>query len=99
MTGRPDYDAGDLVVCVNTCRIDLPSGMHAPALDVPILNKCFIVERLFSDEDGDYIVFIGGIRSAHPHGGFAAIRFRRIDPKPPEFFSGKIETVREDELA
>ena len=86
MTGRPDYDAGDLVVCV----------------EVKNPHYGFQVGRAYratyvGNARGIWFVVIEGKQA--PSGiGWIAHAFRRIDPKPPEFFAGKIETVREDEL-
>lgn len=87
MTGRPDYDAGDLVVCVEA------------KIRVHLIGKVFRVLEIayFPDKYRKWGVRIEGL--PEPCGRWWGVEFfRRIDPKPPEFFAGKIETVREDEL-
>jgi hypothetical protein len=93
MTGRPDYDAGDLVVCVNDeqCRT---TGRKLPFSRLSV----FIVAAVwFERAEGPFPAYWCVRLSGHRK-YTAADRFRRIDPKPPEFFAGKIETVQEDEL-
>jgi hypothetical protein len=81
MTGRPDYDVGDLVVCV---RAQTPNSLN--------LGKVWrVVGFVPPDCAGNLGVLLEGRRSSHPTGAFQASGYRKIDPKPPEFWTGEIE--------
>ncbi len=92
MIGRPDYDAGDLVVCVENAPF--VSGKFAPGV-VYVVKEV----RPSRTRPGFYSALIVGIPPNPGAYGWKAEHFRRLDPKPPENFAGEIETVREDELA
>lgn len=89
MSGRPDYDAGDLVVMVTesvTGRGRKGSVYTAVALCPPQFP-------------GD----IWGVRlKEHPPLGpncwWDAGQFCRIDPKPPEFWTGEVEANQRDKV-
>lgn len=84
--GRPDYDAGDLVVCVD----DTPN----PKFGVSKLRRgaVYVVEKVEPPNrvDPRWGCRIAGVASLSRE-GFAADRFRKIDPKPPEFWTGEVE--------
>lgn len=92
MSNRPDYDVGDLVVCVDDRR--------APQLT----RTCVYTVLGFNDDKGyswlDNQVCIGVfLVEANPNPGdvgFDSRRFRRIDPKPPEFWTGEVEADQRD---
>ena len=73
MTGRPDYDAGDLVVCVRTERLDSPD-----------LGRVFCVLAVVSPDANDptWGAVVGGRMSQHWSGSFLADSFRKVDPLP-----------------
>ncbi len=76
MTGRPDYDAGDLVACVDgkTMR-----------------GKVYRALKLLPPSASDgWSVVLEGHPTEPEYRGWVALCFRRIDPKPPEFFTGTV---------
>jgi hypothetical protein len=82
MSGRPDYDAGDLVVCVKVDDRKPPAtltlGRVYTVADVsPFGDRCIVrlVERA----------------APKPYTGYSAHLFRKLDPKPPEFWTQDIE--------
>ena len=85
MTGRPDYDAGDLVVCVMA-----KYRKHW-------LGRVFLVKRVFPPgaHGGvnwrDWGVGLLDADSPPSSPGWNAEAFRRIDPKPPEFWTGTVD--------
>ena len=84
MTGRPDYDAGDLVVCVSK------DSKHP----VVQYGKVFRVLSIGLGRLKGLLVWGCVLEGAEPRGGktyFHADRFRRIDPKPPEFWTGTVD--------
>ena len=83
MMGHPDYDAGDLVVCVD----DVPRvGCHPfNVIDLAQLNvgKVYRVSRLGILRDGDVFCTLVEVQNVHPLlFGFFASRFRKVDPLP-----------------
>jgi len=80
MSGRPDYDAGDLVVHVGD-----PDPIFPP------VGSVWRVESVHGPErGGGWGVRLVGF--AHQkEWGFDACEFRKIDPRPPEFWTGQIE--------
>ena len=83
MTGCPDYDAGDLVVCVDVVpRV----GCHAfNVIDLARLNvgKVYRVSRLGISSYGDVFCTLVEVQNVHPLlVGFMACRFRKVDPLP-----------------
>lgn len=93
MTGRPDYDAGDLVVCVETSAPENygrglgRGGRHLQR------DRVYRVIKILPHSRAMYgfVACLEGVRSGDETGGFDASRFRRIDPKPPEFWTGTID--------
>jgi len=74
MSGRPDYDVGDVVVCV---RMDSNPIM---------IGKVYRAkEFLPPDSDGDIGVRLFGVRPNTWRGAFAANRFRKIDAADEAF--------------
>lgn len=94
VSGRPDYDAGDLVVCVDIGVIRCNGGQEHRAFARNIVRKgrVYRVEAITPDVNG--VVPPCGCLNVKLEGGLIGhpARFRKIDPKPPEFFAGKIET-------
>lgn len=82
--GRPDYDTGDLVVCVQKFK-------NCPDI-APVVGSVWEVERINPPilSNGEWGVTLVG-KSAAPYRGFLASHFRRIDPKPPEFWTGDVD--------
>ena len=95
MSGRPDYNAGDLVVCVNAAPIPgLPYDMGS-------LRRCAlytVVEVLLNDNSDQWGCVVKEARSCGQYGGYDASRFRRIDPKPPEFWTGTVDADAGDRV-
>lgn len=83
--GRPDYDAGDLVVCVD----DSPCKLGTGPMNVTkgsIYKAVEVHPCIFDDDTEGWAVWL----KEEPH-GCNANRFRRIDPKPPEFWTGTVD--------
>jgi hypothetical protein len=90
MSGRPDYDVGDLVVCVD----DGQRGDFQPPV---ARGRVYMVANLAAPGT----VSSCGRMTAHKWGVFllgvplrdaiSADRFRKIDPKPPEFWTGTVD--------
>ena len=82
MSGRPDYDAGDLVVCL--CDGDrVKKGV------------VYRVDRLYPpystpDQFYGWLARLSGVFYPQGHSGHPAVFYRRIDPKPPEFWTGTV---------
>jgi len=84
MTGRPDYDAGDLIVCTHL----KPSSVRGP---VPIVvGKVYQAQEVLRAVSGWGVRLRGYDYPAGIRGHYAEC-FRKIDPKPPEFWTGGIE--------
>lgn len=79
MFQRPDYDAGDLVLCVWSSRPNSPN-----------VGKVFRVARLIPVRANVWGVEIEGL-PASGSAGWAPVCFRKIDPKPPTFFTGIVD--------
>ena len=97
MTGRPDYDVGDLVVCVDDGpsralpAMGEPSGLHLgrvyrvlEALPPDSVSRCGRYRFL------NWAVYVSGAKPPL-NIPYHAPRFRKLNPKPPEFFTGTIE--------
>ena len=81
--GRPDYDVGDLVVCVKTVNPDSPN-----------LGRVFTVVALWPPVPGQYKEWDADVKELPPkpgYRGWLARCFHKIDPKPPEFWTGDVE--------
>jgi hypothetical protein len=88
MPSAPDYDAGDLVVCVND---DPLPGRSTKPKGITLGHK-YIVERVFvfgegcvEAVQGHYGVKIVGVPNRNDLSGFVPFRFRRIDGAPDIF--------------
>jgi hypothetical protein len=81
MTGRPDYDAGDLVVCWRTRPA--PSGKKRKGVVFRCVGLVFV--------GGKWGALIEGDPSPHRSRAWLADAYRKIDPKPPEFWTGTID--------
>lgn len=80
MSGKPDYGPGDLVVVVHTrAGYEHWKGTVLLCLDVFRDNVTL-----------DWVAVIQGYTSPHRTGGFMAKCFKKLPPKPLEFFSGEI---------
>ena len=84
MSGRPDYDVGDLVVAT---RDGIKSRIRQGQVFL-----CLCLERGYDAQSGNigWGVAIDGPMPPWPE-FWDADDFRRIDPKPQEFFTGTIE--------
>ena len=85
MSGRPDYDAGDLVVCVLT-RPGNPRVSYAPL----VVGKVYRAAQINFEADFGWTVRLQGHPYASDTGRHYADLFRRIDPKPPSFWTGTV---------
>lgn len=93
---RPDYDAGDLVVCVQAAR------SQRSAL---IVGRVYLVVAIFpkgsiSPTSGRTLPGTATVvAEAANTPGFCGWRheyFRKLDPKPPEFWTGEIEVTQKE---
>lgn len=84
----PDYDAGDLVLCLEAGPVSSPLR----------LGQVYRCESLIPPEHLTNKVW-GAVLTAppppYPFIAFAAALFRRVDPKPLEFFTGVVTKIRE----
>ena len=79
MSGRPDYDAGDLV-----------AHGGEPHPEWPAVGSVWLVEKICGpNEKGDFGAHLAGLPIPNAF-GWQAEEFRRIDPKPPEFWTGTV---------
>jgi len=82
--GPPDYKAGDLVMRIKqTNSVAWPSG------------QVYVVEAILRPIGGVYGVLLRGKRSQHPSGGWIAKRFKKVEPKPFDFWVGEEEKEKE----
>lgn len=83
MTGRPDYDVGNLVVCLKSGE-SVRKGQVFLALELypPFSTKGKWPYWLVRLSDVPY-----------PPGatGHQASYYRKLDPKPPEFWTGTVD--------
>lgn len=83
MTGRPDYDAGDLVVCVDATPHPIFGAGRCK------LHQVHIVRALCSPEST--VQGIWGFFADCDGLGRPAYRYRKLDRLPPEFWAGAID--------
>lgn len=94
MSGRPDYDVGDLVVAVGP-----PPGVKRMKSSGALKKgSVYTVTGLIYDRpSGEWGVKIKEAQSPIA-AAFRALSFRRIDPKPPEFWTGEVEANQRDKV-
>jgi hypothetical protein len=86
--GRPDYDAGDLVVCVRTRNPDSK-----------LLGQFFVVREVCFHADSEtWAAVIHGLPSPCWNGAWDARAFKRFNPKPVEFFAGRVEEPQREQV-
>lgn len=100
MSGRPDYDVGDLVVCVDD-RLIMTGGRCGPLPRSGSVYRAVDIIRpgevgRFGARATGWGVCVEGCLNL-PCGYFAA-RFRKLDPKPPEFWTREVEAEQRDEV-
>ena len=88
MTNRPDYDVGDLVVCVRVKNGPRKTGF--------VVGAVYIVTGLKLGGHAITGERTWGASFKGLDGWWTASAFRRIDPKPPEFWTGYIEAIHEE---
>jgi hypothetical protein len=90
MSGRPDYDVGDLVVCV-----EADTRMHW-------IGRVFVVEQILPPGRYGGSLYKGWgchLVACERHvAGWCVSCFRKIDPKPPEFWTGEVEANQRDKV-
>lgn len=74
MSNRPDYDAGDLVVCVDASPRSWSRGN--------LLKRCGIyrIRSIYFWKDNEWAAVLEERLDAPE--GFLAVRFRKVDPLP-----------------
>lgn len=91
MSGRPDYDVGDLVVCVTSNSPFLGRAYQVEAIFPPGTRCGLAVTR-------NWGVVTVGFYAPNDLRAWAATAFRKLDPKPPEFFTGNVEADQRDRV-
>lgn len=92
MSGRPDFDVGDLVVCVD----DSPASMGLFHYRRGMVLR---VARMWPPETTKRNRWVFDEVGRHPtERGHFASRFRKLDLKPPEFWTGEIEANQRDKV-
>lgn len=96
MSGRPDYDAGDLVVCVDTTS----ESRLIAATEMLSMGQIYRVAGIaWSPMTMTWDAILDGVCPERSDtGGFLASRFRRIDPKPPEFWTGTVSADANEQV-
>ncbi len=94
MTGRPDFDVGDLVVCVD----DSPCGVFHTTSPARVKGRVYTVANLRHDTDRRTGFTGWGIkvREVATPDWQNCIAYRRIDPKPPAFWTGEVEAEQRE---
>ena len=88
MNGKPDYDAGDLIVAIGNSR-------KYPIRD----GQVFVCERLYAPEEVNAVkwgVVLRGLKARNGTGCFVATKFRKLTKKSQEFFTGEDQRVPTD---
>jgi hypothetical protein len=83
MSGRPDFDAGDLVVCVDDGPLVWKGSVFKSGV---VRGRVYRVDRVICDSvTREWGVLLTGIRSIGTTGAFYASRFRKIDRADDSF--------------
>lgn len=88
MSGRPDYDAGDLVVCTN----DDPCPEYGPSGPERIKGRVYTVAAIKYGVDPETGFGAWGCKVCEVQAVWQnCICYRKLDSMPPEFFTGTVD--------
>lgn len=96
MSERPDFDVGDLVVCVD----DRPCGVHHVRSPARVLRRVYTVAAIKhgTDKHTGYTAWGCKVQEVPTTTWENCICYRKIEPKPPEFWTGEVEVDQRDKV-